>query len=351
MDALVDADARAALVERIQSEAKTLREKPVDTDTGPPTTDASVRSKAATDNPIPVPPYLGVREIEVGFDDIYPYLDRHVLFKLHWGGKGIKGEAWRELVEGTDEEEGFVPRLERMWREQDYLHPKARLGYFPCNSDGNELIVFDPENPDVELERLVFPRQPKHDRICLADFYRPLESGERDIVALQGVTVGAEVTELMDRLGAEGEVTEQYYVHGLGVQAAEGSAEWLHSEVRRNLAIPLDQGRRWSWGYPACPDQAEHKKVWRLLGLESIGMTLSGGYAVMPEQSTVAIISHHPQAVYFGMKSGFIPKGKTADELIAGTDRGGDLPPEEDPSSDDGDDDPAKAASAAEAVS
>jgi 5-methyltetrahydrofolate--homocysteine methyltransferase len=330
MDALVDADARAALVERIKTEARTLREKPIDTDTGPPTTDDSVRSTARIDNPIPTPPWRGVRDVEVDLADVFPYLDRHVLFKLHWGGKGIKGEAWRELVEGTAEEEGFVPRLERMWREQDYLHPRARLGYFPCNTDGNELVVFDPEDPEVELERLVFPRQPKHDRICLADFYRPIESGERDIVALQGVTVGAEVTELMDRLGAEGEVTEQYYVHGLGVQAAEGLAEWLHSEVRRGLGIPLDQGRRYSWGYPACPDQSEHEKVWRLLGLEQIGMTLSGGYAVMPEQSTVAIVAHHPQAVYFGMKSGFIPEGKSSDELIAGTERGGDLPPEAD---------------------
>ena len=133
--------------------------------------------------------------------------------------------------------------------------------------------------------------------------------------------------------------------------AAEGSAEWLHSEVRRGLEIPLDQGRRYSWGYPACPDQSEHEKVWRLLGLESIGMTLSGGYAVMPEQSTVAIIAHHPQAVYFGMKSGFIPEGKTSDELIAGTERGGDLPPESDPAegADEGED-PAKAESAAEPV-
>ena len=351
MDALVDADARAALVERFRARPRRLREKPVDTDTGPPTTDSSVRSKAETDNPIPAAPYLGVRDVEVGFDDIYPYLDRHVLFKLHWGGKGIKGEAWQQLVEGHDGEEGFVPRLERMWSEQDYLHPRARLGYFPCNSDGNELVVFDPENPDVELERLVFPRQPKHDRICLADFYRPISSGERDVVALQGVTVGAEVTELMDRLGAEGEVTEQYYVHGLGVQSAEGLAEWLHSEVRRGLEIPLDQGRRYSWGYPACPDQSEHEKVWRLLGLEEIGMTLSGGYAVMPEQSTVAIIAHHPQAVYFGMKSGFIPADKTSDELIAGTERGGDLPPESDPAEGAGEgDDPAKAESAAESV-
>jgi 5-methyltetrahydrofolate--homocysteine methyltransferase len=331
MDALIDGDAKAALVERIRAEARQLREKPEVVDDAPPTSDDSVRSEARTDNPIPDPPFLGVRDVDVDLAQVFPYLDRHVLFKLHWGGKGVKGEAWRELVEGTDEEEGFAARLERMWREQDYLQPRARLGYFPCNADGNELVVFDPEQPDRELERLVFPRQPKHDRICLTDFFRPLESGEPDVVALQGVTVGPEVTELIERLEREGEFAEQLYVHGLGVQAAEGLAEWLHSRVRDGLGIDAAQGRRYSWGYPACPDQSEHEKVWRLLGLEEIGMTLSDGYAVMPEQSTVAIVAHHPQAVYFGMKSGFIPEESSPDELIAGTERGGALPPEAEP--------------------
>ena len=324
MDALVDDEARAALVERIRAEAKQLREKPVVVDDSPPVTDASVRSAAAPTSRSPSRPSGACARSPIDLEDVYPYLDRHVLFKLHWGGRGVKGEAWRELVEGTDEEEGFAPRLERMWREQDYLHPRARLGYFPCNSDGNELVVFDPEDPERELERLVFPRQPKHDRICLADFYRPLDSGERDVVALQGVTVGARGDRADGAAGAEGEFAEQLYVHGLGVQSAEGLAEWLHSDVRRGLEIDPDQGRRYSWGYPACPDQSEHEKVWRLLGLEEIGMTLSDGYAVMPEQSTVAIIAHHPQAVYFGMKSGFIPEDKVSDELIAGTDRGAD---------------------------
>ncbi len=326
MDALIDEPAREALVERIHAEAKQLREKVVVPDDSPPTTDDSVRSAARTDTPIPEPPFWGVREVPIDLEDVFPYLDRHVLFKLHWGGRGVKGEAWRELVEGTDEEEGFAPRLERMWREQDYLHPRARLGYFPCNADGNELVVFDPEDPERELERLVFPRQPKHDRICLADFFRPLDSGERDVVALQGVTVGPEVTGLIERLEQEGEFAEQLFVHGVGVQSAEGLAEWLHADARRELGIDLDQGRRYSWGYPACPDQSEHEKVWHLLDLEEIGMTLSDGYAVTPEQSTVAIVSHHPQAVYFGMKSGFIPEDKAPDELIAGTDRGGELP-------------------------
>ena len=346
MDALIDEPARESLVERIRSEAKQLREKPAVVDDAPPTSDDSVRSAARTDAPIPAPPFWGAREIDVNLDDVFPYLDRHVLFKLHWGGKGVKGEAWRALIEGADGEEGFAPRLERMWREQDYLHPRARLGYFPCAADGNELVVFDPEDPERERERLVFPRQPKHDRICLTDFFRPLDSGERDVVALQGVTVGPAVTELIERLESEGEFAEQLYVHGLGVQSAEGLAEWLHSEARRELGIALDQGRRYSWGYPACPDQAEHEKVWRLLGLEEIGMTLSGGYAVMPEQSTVAIVAHHPQAVYFGMKSGFIPEGAAPDELIAGTERGGELPPESEP-----DDSDASAPEAAETVS
>ncbi|MDP9189289.1 MAG: homocysteine S-methyltransferase family protein [Actinomycetota bacterium] len=332
MDELVDAERRDALVERIRAEAKALREKGEAPDDAPPTTDDSVRSAIRTDAEIPEPPFWGAREIDVDLDDVYPFLDRHVLFKLHWGGRGQKGEDWRRIVEGHDGDEGFTPKLERMWREQDYLRPRARLGYFPVAAEGNELVVFDPEDRAREIERLVFPRQPKHDRICLADYYRPLDSGERDVVAIQGVTVGPEVTDLMARLERDGEFAEQLFTHGVGVQTAEGLAEWLHAKARRDLGIDPAQGRRYSWGYPACPDQSEHEKVWRLLDLEQIGMTLSEGYAVTPEQSTVAIIAHHPQATYFGMKSGFVPEDTSPDELIAGTERGGELPPDEDPS-------------------
>ena len=185
VDALVDEAARESLVGKIRDEAQELRDKPVVVDDSPPVTDDSVRSAVATDNPIPEPPFWGAREVEVDLDDVYPYLDRHVLFKLHWGGRGKKGEDWRRIVEGHDGDEGFAPKLERMWREQDYLRPRVRIGYFPCNADGNELVIFDPDDHDREIERLVFPRQPRHDRICLADFYRPLDSGERDVVALQ----------------------------------------------------------------------------------------------------------------------------------------------------------------------
>ena len=327
MDALIEPEAREALVQKLRDEAETFRNKPVEVDDGPPVTDDSVRSAADPDAPIPAPPFWGVQELPINIDDIFNHLDLHVLFKLHWGGRGVKGEEWEKLVN-----EDFRPRLERMWAEQEYLHPKAVLGYFPCNADGNELVIFDPEDQDKEINRLVFPRQPKHDRICLADFYRPLnDEGIRDVVALQGVTMGSEVTDVMDKLEEDGEFAEQLFTHGLGVQSAEGLAEWLHQKVRSDLEIEPTQGRRYSWGYPACPDQSEHEKVWDLLDLNQIGMYLSGGFAVMPEQSTVAIISHHPDAVYFGMKSGFIPKdGPAPDEVIELSERSAN-PPEEDP--------------------
>src|SRR5947207_20316 len=219
MDQIVDGEAREALVAKTREAAVKLREK------GPepealPTDDTSVRSAARTDLPVPTPPFWGVREIDVALDEVYHHLDTHVLFKLHWGGRGVKGEEWRKLVS-----EDFQPRLERMWREQDYLHPRALLGYFPCYSEGNDVVVLDPDDHSKVLERLVFPRQPKHDRICLADFYRPKDSSELDVVAIQAVTAGEEVTELMAKLEAEGEFAEQLFTHGLGGQAAEGMAE------------------------------------------------------------------------------------------------------------------------------
>jgi 5-methyltetrahydrofolate--homocysteine methyltransferase len=325
MDALTDPGRREDLVAEARRAAKELREAGEEVSDAPPVTDSSVRSKARTDVPIPAPPFWGVRELDVDLAEVFPHLDLHVLFKLHWGGRGVKGEAWRQLVD-----EDFMPRLRRMWQEQDYLEPRALLGYFPCYSEGNEVVILDPEDAKgegPELERLVFPRQPRHDRICLADFFRPRESGEVDVAALQAVTVGPRVTELLARLEADGEFSEQLFVHGLGVQAAEGMAEWLHSRVRDDLGIPRSQGRRYSWGYPACPDQSEHVKVFSLLRPETIGLSLSGGYAVEPEQSTVAIVAQHPQASYFGMSSGFLSDDASPDEVIAESDKSGGAAP------------------------
>jgi 5-methyltetrahydrofolate--homocysteine methyltransferase len=320
MDQLIDADAREALVEKLLAGASAFREKGEEPAEQLNFADDSVRSAARTDVPIPTPPFWGVREIEVDLDEVYRHLDTHVLFKLHWGGRGVKGEAWQTLLR-----DDFRPRLERMWREQDYLHPRALLGFFPCYSLGNAIVLLDPEDRKSELTRFVCPRQPKGDRICLADFFRPALDGrpppELDVIAVQAVTIGSEVTELMARLEAEGEFAEQLFVHGVGVQTAEGLAEWLHYEVRQMLDVPGTQGRRYSWGYPAVPEQSEHLKVEKLLELSQIGMSITDGYAPEPEQSTLALVAHHPQAIYFGTRQGRLLADGSPDDVIRGSSR------------------------------
>ncbi len=314
MDQIVEDDAREALRAKLAQAAEDFRvngEEPEVLDTT-----GTERSEVRTDVAIPEPPFWGVQEIPVDMDELYSHLDTHVLFKLHWGGRGVKGEAWKELVDND-----FRPRLERMWAEQDYLHPRALLGFFPCYSEGNDIVVLDPEDRETELTRFVTPRQPKGDRLCTADFFRPKESGELDVIALQALTVGSEVTELMAKLEADGEFAEQLFVHGLGVQTAEGLSEWLHWKVRGWYGIPATQGRRLSWGYPAVPEQSEHEKVDHLLGLDKIGMTLTGGYAPDPEQSTLAMVLHHPQAIYYGMRNGRLLPDGSPDDVIKGSPR------------------------------
>jgi 5-methyltetrahydrofolate--homocysteine methyltransferase len=326
MDQLVEPERRAELVKQVLEGADAQRHKVEVVEDLPPTTDTSVRSAVATDAPVPEPPFWGVREVPVDMDELYRHLDTHVLFKLHWGGRGVKGDAWRALVEGDGEEEGFLPRLERMWREQTYLHPRALVGFFPCYADGNDVVVLDPEDRTTELTRFVTPRQQKGDRMATADFFRPAKADgsppdELDVVAVQALTVGSEVTDVMAKLEQDGEFAEQLFVHGLGVQTAEGLSEWLHWKVRDWYGIPETQGRRLSWGYPAVPEQSEHDKVAALLDIGQIGMTISSGYAPEPEQSTLAMVVHHPQAIYYGMRNGRLLPDGSPDEVIRGTRR------------------------------
>jgi 5-methyltetrahydrofolate--homocysteine methyltransferase len=320
MDQLIDDDAHAALLTKLRDGATAFRAKGEEPEENLNFADDSVRSAVRTDVPIPTPPFWGVKEIPVDLREVYPHLDTHVLFKLHWGGKGVKGEAWKTLLR-----EDFRPRLERMWKEQTYLQPRALLGFFPCYSLGNDIVLLDPEDRARELTRFVCPRQPKGDRICLADFYRPAIDGqppaELDVISVQAVTVGGEVTELMAKLEADGEFAEQLFVHGLGVQTAEGLAEWLHFRTRKMLDIPATQGRRYSWGYPAVPEQSEHLKVEKLLSLSQIGMKITDGYAPEPEQSTLALVAHHPQAIYFGTRQGRLLENGSPDDVIRGSAR------------------------------
>ena len=248
--------------------------------------------------PVPSVPFLGARVADdVPMAEVWAGMDLKTLYKSSWGAKNARGEEFDELVR-TD----FEPRRLRMQVEgveQGWLRPRGVYGYFRCAADGETLVIFD-EGGEAELGRLPFPRQERHDRLCLSDYFRTIEDDERDIVAFQVVTVGREAQDHVDALYAAEEYSEQYFAHGIAIAATEGMAEALHQRVKRELGIESDQGRRYSWGYPACPDLEHHVLVCDLLGAqEAIGIGLTSAFQLDPEQSTAAIVVHHPAAVYF----------------------------------------------------
>jgi len=195
--------------------------------------------------------------------------------------------------------------MQRDALREGWLRPQAVYGYWPCQSEGDALIVYAPVargEGHIEIARFTFPRQPDGDRLCLADYFAPVSSGKLDVVAFQVVTVGQAATERFDALQDAGDYAEAYYTHGLAVQTAEATAEYLHRHIRRELGLPDGQGKRYAWGYPAIPVLEDHRKVFDLLPAESeLGMSLTAACQLVPEQSTAAIIVHHPEARYFGM--------------------------------------------------
>ncbi len=159
--------------------------------------------------------------------------------------------------------------MSRQAVQEGWLRPQAVYGYWPCQSEGNHLLIYTPESVTAgkpqELMRFEFPRQPAGDYLCLADYFAPLSSGKIDVVALQVVTVGQEATERIDRLQSAGDYTEAYFAHGLAVQTAEATANYIHQHIRRELGLTPEQGKRYSWGYPSIPDLDDHQKVFQLL--------------------------------------------------------------------------------------
>jgi 5-methyltetrahydrofolate--homocysteine methyltransferase len=252
---------------------------------------------------IPKPRFMGVKVLErLAFDELFRLIDRNTLYRLHWGAKNAKGENWERLVK--DE---FEPRLHR-YRRQVLADgsgiARAAYGFFPAARDGDELVVFEPGRDDNELARFDFPRQPDRERLCLADYFAPAETG-RDIVALQVVTMGDALLERSDGLMKAGDYSEGYYLHGFGVRLAEASAEYVHRLIRQELGIPAKRGLRYSWGYGACPDHRQHETVFRLLpARERLGMELTEAGALVPELATAALVVHHPEAKYFSAVAG-----------------------------------------------
>jgi len=255
--------------------------------------------------PIPHPLKWGQRVVkDMPLEIVFKHLNLNELYRLSWGAKNAHGPEWEKLKRSFDE------RLDRMTREAiktGWLRPQAVYGFFPCQSDGDELIVFDPStvntaSPD-ELTRFHFPRQPYDEHLALSDYFASTESGKLDVVAFQVVTVGHAATERFEALQANSDYSEAYFTHGLGVQTAEATAEYLHRHVRRELGLAEDQGKRYSWGYPAIPELEDHQKVFALLPAvtDDLALTLSPAYQLIPEQSTAAIIVHHKDARYYSV--------------------------------------------------
>ncbi len=300
VDRLIEPDSRNLLVRETTDEARQALGRPGrQAFSVPQEASDTVGSTVRAVDPLS-PPFWGAREMDdVRLADIWPHLDLKTMFRLHWGAKGVKDEAWEAL-----QRDDFLPRLARMQDdaiERGWLQPRVRYGYFPANRDGNDLVVFSPNEEEREIARFAFPRQPRRDRLCLADYYLPLSSGRRDVAVFQIVTVGAEATALTERLQAAGEYSESFFSHGLSVQTAEGLADYAHTRIRAELGAVPDQGKRYSWGYPSCPDLAQHVLVDGLIDAGAAGIRVTEGFQFDPEQTTAALVVLHPDARYFAL--------------------------------------------------
>jgi 5-methyltetrahydrofolate--homocysteine methyltransferase len=331
VDKLADPHRRGNARQELSKKARTdLGKQRPDRTVPNPATREIARSKVSRNAPIPTPPFWGYRFLggsvqtrvrrsatavatraPIALDDVFACLDLKTLFRLHWGARNKEGATWEKLLE-----EEYFPRLaelKRLAHDQGYLQPEAVYGYYPGQSAGNELLIYDPSDADGlarlrtgaaadaarVLERFSFPRQPDQERLCLADYYAEVGSGRVDVVPLVAVTVGKQADELCDEMNRRGQYSESYFLHGFASQCAEAMAEYLHGIVRRELSLAPEQGRRYSWGYPACPDLSEHEKLFRILPGEGAGIHLTEGWQLDPEQSTAAIVAHHPEAKYY----------------------------------------------------
>src|SRR5687767_6183751 len=289
------------------------------------------RSDVAANNPIPSPPFWGTRVLrDIPIDEVFELLDLDELYRLQWGGRG-SGEKYDKTVK--DEFEPTLERLKADATRNGWIKPAAVYGYFPAQSQGNDVIIYDPAAYSSdggslrEIGRFHFPRMVGRERLCLADYIRSIESGDVDVVPLQIVTVGQEATRHFEKLQGNNEYTEAFYPHGLSVEAAEATAEWLHRRIKSELGIEgahkfegekTTGGKRYSWGYGACPDLDDHATVFKLLpAREALGMDMTEAFQLMPEQSTAAVIIHHPEAKYYAVRGANTGAGAEPEAAVA----------------------------------
>lgn len=266
----------------------------------------------SADSPIPRPPFFGSRVAKgLELDEIARYLNTTALLRNQWQYRPENGES------DEDFKKRLAPEIRRALAEakaDGLLHPQVVYGYFPVNSDGDELIVWTDEQRSKERTRFRFPRQSEPPWLCIADYFRPLESDVTDVAAFHVVTMGHAISERTAVLFAEDRYQDYLKVHGIGVEMTEALAEYWHARMRDELGIGEEddptirglfrqryRGGRYSWGYPACPDLEDNLTVADLLGAERLGIDVGPhtGFQYQPEQTTSAIICHHPQAKYF----------------------------------------------------
>jgi 5-methyltetrahydrofolate--homocysteine methyltransferase len=279
-----------------------------------------VRSDVAANNPLPSPPFWGTRVIrDVPIDEVFDLLDLDELYRLQWGARG-SGDQYKSTVKNE-----FEPALERLKKDakkNGWIKPQVVYGYFPAQSQGNDVIIYDPAAYSSdggslrEIARFHFPRMVGRERLCLADYVRNVDSGDVDVIPLQIVTVGKEATKRFEELQAKNEYTEAFYSHGLSVEAAEAVAEWTHRRIKKELRVP--SGKRYSWGYGACPDLDDHATVFKLLpAKEALGMDLTEAFQILPEQSTAAVVIHHPEAKYYAVRGADTGASTEAEVAVA----------------------------------
>ncbi|HEY6830255.1 MAG TPA: homocysteine S-methyltransferase family protein [Gemmatimonadaceae bacterium] len=307
MDRLQDDDARQPFIAGVIDDAR--NDKYLHTTVGKDVAvgaSAGARSDVTTDNPVPRAPFFGVRTLnDIPLDEVFALLDLDELYRLQWGGRG-SGPEFENMV--RTEFRPTLERLEASAKREGWIKPRAIYGYFPAQTSGNTLLVFDPaaysaDGSMNEIARFHFPRQEGRERLCIADYFRSSESTDVDVAAFQIVTVGDEATARFQELQNAGEYTEAFFAHGLAVETAEAVAEWMHRHALHELGVPAGQGKRYSWGYGACPDLEDHAQLFKILPAErELGMELTSAFQLIPEQSTAAIIVHHPQAKYYAVR-------------------------------------------------
>jgi 5-methyltetrahydrofolate--homocysteine methyltransferase len=306
-----------------QKERSEKRRKLRESAVKPKSLEASDVKPIVKDNPVPVPPFWGRRVVsDLPLSAVFPYVNESALFRGQWGFK--QGKLSKEEFQRSLEEKARPVFLELQKRAQaeGILQPRVVYGYFPVQSHGQDVIVYRPEafkagtlEPTArpqEWLRYSFPRQEGRRNLCIADFFRSTESGQYDVLALQVVTIGSRASQVTEQLRKENQYQDYLYLHGISVESAEGLAEMWHKRIRQELGFASEdaptirelfgqgyRGSRYSFGYPACPDLDLRTKSNELLNFSDIGIELTESYMLMPEQSTDAIVVHHPQAKYF----------------------------------------------------